>query len=187
MEKNQIHRLLEKYFEGNTSLKEEKDLRDYFSGSDINNPEWTSMKRQFDLLISGQGIHFDISDLESGILKSIDDYERQHNPPLRKSYIIRYLVAASVSIAFILSGILLFRTQHTQIADTYSDPQLAYAETQKTLLFISQKMNDGMKPLNHINRINSGTQQLKNLEKMDKSMGMLNLVSFINQSSNLKK
>jgi hypothetical protein len=108
-------------------------------------------------------------------------------PAEKKTYLLRYLVAASFALAIVLSGIFFLRSERDEITDTFTDPQLAYAETQKTLLFISQKMNEGMKPLDNISKINTGASQLKNLEKMDKSLGMLNLVSFINQSSNMKK
>jgi hypothetical protein len=82
---------------------------------------------------------------------------------------------------------MIFQSQNRKTPDTYSDPQLAYIETQKALLYISQKMNKGMKPLSNVSKINAGTEPLKNLGKLDESLGMLTLVSFVNQSSNLKK
>jgi len=188
MERNQIHRLLEKYFEGDTTLEEEKTLHGFFAEeAKDKNPEWMLLKKQFEIFRAGQELTFDTTHLDSGLFRLIEEYEIQQNPPAGKRSLVRYMIAACITIAVVLSGIFLFRSQNNQIRDTYSDPQLAYAETQKALLFVSQKMNQGMKPLNHITKINSGTEQLKNLEKMDKSLGMLNLVSFINQSSNLKK
>ncbi|HEX2393795.1 MAG TPA: hypothetical protein VHI78_00520 [Bacteroidales bacterium] len=187
MEKNQIHRLLEKYFEGSTTLEEEKALRDFFSVSGDDNPDLLPLKRQFEIFSAGQSLSFNTLDLESGIIKSIEDFEQKQIPPVRKPGITRYLVAASIAIAVLLSGIFILKSQNKQIRDTYTDPQIAYAETQKALLLISQKMNEGMQPLTNITKINSGNEQLKKLEKMDKSLEMLNLVSFINQSSNLKK
>jgi hypothetical protein len=188
MEKNQIHRLLEKYFEGNTTLDEEKSLHGFFAEEGVDKyPEWLPLKKQFELFRAGKELSFDTAHLDSGLFRLIEEYEIQQTPPAGRRNLVRFMIAACITIAVVLSGIFIFRSQNRQIRDTYSDPQLAYAETQKALLFVSQKMNQGMKPLNHITKINSGTEQLKNLEKMDKSLGMLNLVSFINQSSNLKK
>lgn len=187
METNQIQLLLEKYYEGRSSLEEEKVLRDFFSRSGDDNPELIPLKRQFEIFTTGQSLSFDSNDLESRIINSIEMFEHQQITPVRKLKITRYMVAASIAIAVILSGLFIIRSHNKQITDTYTDPQIAYAETQKALLFISSKMNEGIQPLANISKINSGNEQLKKLEKMDKSLEMLNLVSFINQSSNLKK
>lgn len=185
MEKHQINQLIEKYFEGNTSLKEEKILREYLSQDEYN--DWPELKKQFGYFKEAQELSLNTSRLESRIISSIEEFERQSSPPAKKRSITRYLVAATIAAAIIIAGIFIARSPDNRIRDTYTDPAIAYAETQKALLLVSQKMNQGIKPLNHINRLNTGTQQLKNLEKMDKSLEMLNLVSFINPSSNLKK
>jgi len=187
MEKNQIHQLLAKYFEGKSTLEEERILLGIFSDLQDSDPEWRPVKKQFELFRAGREYSYSTDDLEANIIKGIEEYELRMSPPVKKRSISQYMVAASIAIAVVLSGIVLFRATDKEIKDTFNDPQLAYAETQKALLFVSQKMNQGMKPLTNISKINSGSEQLKNLEKMDKSLGMLNLVSFINQSSNLKK
>ncbi len=188
MENYQIHRLLEKFFEGNTSIEEEKALQNYFASDTSGDTEWRLLKRQFDLFASARDLKFNSLDLESEILQKIEDFEKQKiEEPKRSFPLTRFLVAASISLAVILSGVFILRSKKNGPTDTFADPQLAYAETQKALLFVSQKLNEGMKPLDNINKIKDATGQLKNLEKMDESLGMLNLVSFINHSSNLKK
>jgi hypothetical protein len=187
MDKNQIHQLLAKYFEGNTTLDEERVLLDFFSALQDEEAELRPLKKQFDLFRTGREFSLDATNLESKILEGIKEYEMQIRPAAKKRNITRYLLAASIIGIIAISGIVFFKAGNNRLKDTYSDPQLAYAETQKALLFVSQKMNQGMKPLANITKITSGSGQLKNLEKMDKSLGMLNLVSFINQSSNLKK
>lgn len=188
MEKNQIHGLLVKYFEGNTTLAEERILDEFFLQDNSKDAETAPLRKQFELFRSGRQLTFKMPQLDDAVISSIELYELRQQPPASKlSSIKRYMIAASISIAVILSGLLIFRSGNRELKDTYTDPRLAYAETQKALMFVSQKMNDGMKPLNNINKMNSGTGQLRNLEKMDKSLEMLNLVSFINQSSNLKK
>jgi hypothetical protein len=187
MERNQIHRLLEKYFEGNTTLEEERILTGFLMELDSRDTELLPVKKQFELFRTGQELSFNTDQLDEKIMRSIAEYENQQIPPVRKIRITRFLLAASIAIAVVLTGIFLLRSGNKVINDTYTDPRLAYEETQKTLIYISSKINEGMKPLNNISKINSGTEQLRNLEKIDKSLGMLNLVSFINPSSNLKK
>jgi hypothetical protein len=187
MDNSQIQQLLAKYFEGNTTLEEEKMLRQYLSTAEDTDEERRLLKRQFEIFHSVSGLTFDTVALDDRILKKITSWEQQVDPPVRKFRRMHLLVAASVALAIAVSGVVFFKAQSSRAKDTFDDPRLAYAETQRALLFVSQKMNQGMEPLSNISRINTGTEQLKNLEKMDESLGMLNLVSFINQSSNLKK
>ena len=71
--------------------------------------------------------------------------------------------------------------------DTFDDPQLAYLEAQKTLLYVSKTMSKGMEPLKNVSKINEGTGHLKTLKKLDSGLEMMNMVSIINKSTNLKK
>lgn len=105
----------------------------------------------------------------------------------KTNWIPRIAVAASIAVLIGISGVVVLNKEWHREKDTFSDPQLAYAEAQKTLLYVSQKMNQGMKPLNAVSKINAGAKPLKSLKKLDHSMDMLNRVSFMNQSSNLKK
>jgi hypothetical protein len=183
MEKDQILLLLEKYFEGLTSLEEEKTLQSYFADQQEIDSALLPLKKHFELLRKGRELPFKSDLLNAKILVNIKNYENSLLPPSRKLNISRFLIAASVAALIGISGLIFLKTQHKQIEDTYSDPHLAYIETQKALLFVSQKMNKGIEPLSKISKINTGAEQLKNLEKMDKSLNMLHIVSFINKTN----
>ena len=187
MDKVQIQQLLTKYFEGNTTLEEERFLQEYFAAGAGIDEDLHSMKKHFELFRIGSRLSFDTVAIESGILKCIESYEHEMHPPVRQINLTKLLIAASIALVITFSGIFFLKNKNSSLHDTYSDPQLAYQETQKALLYVSQKMNKGLDPLSKISKINTGTSQLKKLEKMDESLGMLNLVSIINQSSNLKK
>jgi hypothetical protein len=187
MKNDRIHQLIEKYFSGHTSREEEMILEEYFSGNNPVENDLIPLKNQFLLFKKGKEFSFDTAFLESRIISKIEDSEKQPEIPNRKLNLSRLMIAASIAIFITIASVIVFRFEHKEIKDTYTDPQLAYLETQKTLLFISQKMNKSLQPLSNISKMNTGTNQLKKLEKIDQSMGMLNLVSFINQSSNLKK
>jgi hypothetical protein len=187
MEINQIRQLLAKYSEGNTTLKEEKVLQAYFTEEREIDMDLLSWRHQFVVIKAGREYNFDITGLETKILSTIDGQISQAEPKNRKIYFYRMLIAASVAIMIGISGVIFYQLQKNNNKDTFTDPQLAYNETQRALLYVSQKMNKGIEPLSNISIINTATKQLKTLEKMDQSLGMLNLVSFINSSSNLKK
>jgi hypothetical protein len=182
----EIQVLLEKYFEGETTLEEDQALLDYFSGENIDS-KLRHYQQQFLLLKSGrEPLVFD-PEFESrlaGLIKGQGEIpQREHKTP----WITRLAVAATIAVLIGISGVLFLNKEWHKEEDTFSDPQLAYAEAQKTLLYVSQKMNQGMKPLNAVSKINAGAKSLKSLKKLDHSLDMLNRVSFMNQSSNLKK
>ena len=186
MDIKEIQVLLEKYFEGETTLEEDQALLDYFSGENIDS-KLRPWQQQFLLLKSGrEPLVFD-PEFENRLAGLI---ESQQEIPLHKHksrWISRLAVAATIAVLIGISGVIVLNKEWHKEKDTFSDPQVAYAEAQKTLLFVSQKMNQGMKPLNAVSKINAGTKSLKSLKKLDHSLDMLNRVSFMNQSSNLKK
>jgi hypothetical protein len=186
MDIKEIQVLLEKYFEGETTLEEDQALLDYFSGENVDS-KLRPFQQQFLLLQSGREPLAFGPEFEKRLTDMI---ESQQEIPLHKPkspWITRLAVAATIAVLIGISGVIVLNKEWHKEKDTFSDPQLAYAEAQKTLLYVSQKMNQGMKPLNAVSKINAGAKPLKSLKKLDHSLDMLNRVSFMNQSSNLKK
>lgn len=177
--------LLNRYFEGNSSIEDERRLKEYFRGTV--DPEFHPLKKQFNLIEKSRNQMYECSRLESSILSSIDAFESKNRPEPKRKSITMFRIMAAASIALIISLIIFWPEYKNQTKDTFTDPKLAYIETQNALLLISRKMNKGIEPLSNINKINTGTEQLQNLKRMDESMGMLNVVSLINNASNLKK
>ncbi|MBN2813354.1 MAG: hypothetical protein JXQ80_04710 [Bacteroidales bacterium] len=188
MDISRIYELIGKYTEGNTTLEEEKYLREWIQEAGPALPaDLLPFRNQFELFSAAQDIPVDIYALNNSILDRINDFETQNKPEKNSNRFSRLLIAASLAAVVGLAGFFLYRTGTHRETDTYADPQMAYLETQKALLFVSQQMNKGIEPLSNVTKINTGQDQLRTLERMDESLGMLNLVSFINKSSNLKK
>ena len=185
MDIKEIQDLLEKYYKGETTLDEDQALFDYFAG-DNTDPIFRPHRQQFMLLQSGR----EPLSIDPGFenrLAGLIGAQQQETPGYRLPRINRLAVAASIAVLIGISGVIFFSKGSHNEKDTYSNPGLAYAEAQKTLLYVSQKMNQGIKPLDAVSKINAGDKPLKSLKKLDRSMDMLNRVSFMNQSSNLKK
>ncbi|MBN1790549.1 MAG: hypothetical protein JW830_08640 [Bacteroidales bacterium] len=187
MDTNRIRQLLVRYFEGATTLEEERTLRDYFTGDQPVEEDLIPFRDQFNLFDETLISQAESDALQAKIMNRILSMEADGEVKTSKMSLKRLMMAASVAAAIGLSVLLITRFQNSEVKDTYADPQLAYQETQKALLYISQKMNHGLEPLNNVSKINTGADQLRNIGKMDESLGMLNLVSIINQSSNMKK
>lgn len=186
MDTRQIKTLLEKYFDGMTSLEEDQILFGYFSGKDVAE-ELLPHRDHFRLLQAGRDPMVPDHSFEEKLAGLLSDPVVL--PSAKPAVRLFPRIAAAAAVAVLIGASVLFvaRNSLNNNRDTYSDPQLAYQETRKTLLYISQTMNKGMEPLQNVNKINTGTRHLQSLKKMDSSLGMLNMVSFINNSSNLKK
>jgi len=180
--------LLEKYFEGLTSLSEEALLYSYFSG-DVIAEELLPYREQFRLLQAGREplpVNTAFEERLAGLL--VDDASLEMPVPVRRiRHFPRWAAAAAIALLIGSSVLMVVQQRSGRNKDTFSDPQLAYLEAQKTLLYVSKTMNKGMEPLKNVSKINEGTGHLKTLKKLDSGLEMMNMVSIINKSTNLKK
>ena len=120
MELAKIEKLVDKYLEAETTLEEEKTLKEYFSKSDV--PEHLLAYKD---LFS----YFKNSSLEKSNKKIIIP---------QRSVNLRWLSVAAVVIFFI--GI--YSVNQNNISEK-EEARQAYMETQKALNLISQNLNKG--------------------------------------------
>lgn len=142
---DRIEILIEKYFEGETSIAEEKELKAYFSSSDVAQ-HLEQYKPVFGYFSQAKQEQFTASiPLKSG----------------KKQKRLAWLsVAASVVVMF---GIGFFAYQNTseptqENLGVIDDPEIAFKETQKALALISKHVNTGIKSVNYLGEY----QQSKN-------------------------
>jgi len=143
-------KLLEKYYEGNTSEAEELLLRQYFCKED-SPAGYETEKEIFGFYSDLEKIPEPSADFEKRILAGIDrNIFRSDLQKKRRLFLSLMGAAAGV---LILTGSYFFFIHRAEPRDTFSDPELAYAETLKILYNVSSGLNHG-------------TQSLKPLSKM---------------------
>ena len=142
---DRIEILIEKYFEGETSIAEEKELKAYFSSSDVAQ-HLEQYKPVFGYFSQAKQEQFTASiPLKSG----------------KKQKRLAWLsVAASVVV---MLGIGFFAYQNTseptqENLGVIDDPEIAFKETQKALALISKHVNTGIESVNYLGEY----QQSKN-------------------------
>jgi hypothetical protein len=155
MEPDKIKELLEKYWQAETSLAEEAELKEYFATNpgDPNNPT----AALFNYLSEEQQITMP---------NTLNDPAKKPRinwmTPLLK-------VAAVLLIVFSIVYIWLPKQKTTPIAatqsDTYDDPEKAYLETKKALLLIAHHLNEGKGYMTEINKINKAEQLIHSTDK----------------------
>jgi hypothetical protein len=164
MKTEELNRLLEKYYNGESTEEEESELRVFFNGKTV--PEgYDAEKALFSYYLEVLEVPEPSSDFEAGILTRIDEYEKNRGTRKFRSFILPALSTAAGIL--ILAGSYFFFVHRAEPQDTFSDPELAYAETMKILTDISSQLNRGTMALEPVSRINDVTS--KSFEAINKS------------------
>jgi hypothetical protein len=184
MDTGQVRLLIDKYFEGNTTLKEEQQLRNYFKGDHEIPEELVQVKNHFLLLDPVSDYSPDIQGLKSKISNLIDN-PNDTVSILQRSHTSRWLFAAATLVILIgIAGVITYQKHNRASSDTFSDPWIAYEEAKNTLLYVSSQMSEGIEPLSHVEKIYTGADKIQSLEKINTSFGIIKKVSYIGNSNN---
>ncbi len=185
MKPAEIIQLLTKYYDGNSTVEEERLLKDYFGGTGV--PEELLEEQEifrYYSSVSNKDVPEPSADFELRIIDAIDREEKRTAVPGRRSL---YRMLSGVAAAMlILAAAYFFFESRPDIRDTYSDPEVAYAEAMKILYSVSYRMNEGTKALGQLaalqeetgrtlNAVGKSTSQLednmKSLEIIFKTLG----------------
>ena len=129
MELKLVEQLLEKYFQGATTIAEEKQLKAYFSSNDVA-PHLAKYQSLFGYFETQKGTQF------------------EQKLPLqpRKQRTVKWIgIAASFVVLFGLATFYFYPSEpkHEDLG-TYGNPEEALAATHKALLMVSKQVNIGM-------------------------------------------
>lgn len=181
MKTEYIKEILEKYYEGFSSAEEEKILIDYFSTENIA-PELANEQLIFNSLHSIEEVPFN-DQLESRLENIIDVLDKKERAiaktaTSKKRNIRPFFWVSSVAASLILLiSIGYLYQQHNEyqvesstisLKDTYSDPEKAYAEAEKALILMSEKLNIGLSGIDSMNEGVEKSNEIieKNLTKI---------------------
>jgi len=175
MNTKEIEDLLEKYYEGLTSLEEEKQLCEFFLEDIVPSylAPYADLFRSF-----AESRQEEISDpeFEEKFLKAIEE-----TPVISMYSKKRRLIYITGLAAGVLLLIGLFFTFTKDVftkppKNTITNPDLAYAETQKALLMLSENFHTGISQIEKLQAFDKGIEQLQNLQRFDQ--GILQVQKF---------
>lgn len=162
MDLQTIDKLLEKYWNADTSPEEEEQLRKYFSENGV--PEHLrgvaalfrqyQADRQFKTLDAG---------FETEVLEKISKPEVRFDwqPLLRIAAVLMIFLVT----ALLLKQHLLIPANHQVVVehteDTYEDPQQAYEQTKQALLLVSSLMNEGAQHIEKLETFSEAQETIK--------------------------
>lgn len=168
MKKEELDKLLEKYYSGKTDTFEEKRLKEYFSG-EIIYPGYESEKNIFRHYQSSDKIPVPSDDFEDRIVSAIDNLEKKRKRNSLRLRTVSAISGIAAAVILVLSYFLFIKDE--ELIDTYSDPRIAYTETMKILYEVSVKLNKGTEALEELGKMQGAME--KGLESVDRSASII--------------
>ena len=169
MNTSEIEVLLEKFYEGNTSLQEEKILRDFFRGTNVPAHLW-SHQSLFNYYIKEQRRKSGDRGFEQKLMTQLTEDPGEtpvvHLHPNRNRLLLITGIAASVML---LIG-LLFTFQNDVLKRSpkqtgSQDTELAYANASEALMLVSANLNTGIRQMERLQMVDKA---LKNVQLFNK-------------------
>lgn len=163
MESQRLNELLERYWNCETTLEEEQELRAYFRRGDV--PEqWKDIAALFRYFDSQQ---------EKTITDASFDQRLKEKLKAQRGAKTRYLynamrIAAGVAVLVVATWFVrheIRKSTSQEIVDTYNDPKLAFEETKKALLMISKSFGMAEEQAKKINMFNQAQEEIQNENK----------------------
>ena len=157
MKTQEIKILLQRYFNGETSLEDERLLHEYFKGGNVD--EELQEYAEFFGGISDLTNSIDDSTIEEDVMDFILENEHLEKTKFRKMWKTVTGIAASVII--VLGSYLIYEQQQKPFEDTYQNPEQAYVVAQQTLQFVGSKYNKGMAELSNFKKFEKASNSIK--------------------------
>lgn len=162
MDSKNVEELLARYWNCETSLEEEQALREYFANQEADGSR-KEAAAVFGYFARERAQEMDEAGLKASLRKPLGVKQSKLMRVLHNSLrIAAGIVVLMVAVWFVRSEIR--RSTPQELVDTYSDPELAFEETKKALLMISQGFGTAEQQAKKINLFNEAKQQIQNSE-----------------------
>ncbi|MBT1703202.1 hypothetical protein [Chryseosolibacter indicus] len=169
MDSKKIEELLNKYWNCETSLEEEQQLREYFKGSDIPQ-EFKGAANLFQYFNTHKKKTLNDVSFDDEVLEKV-----RHVPKGRISTLVYNAMRIAAGLAVLVVAAYFVRNEvrkstPQEIVDTYDDPKLAFEETKKALKMISRGFGTAEEKARKINLFNEAKEEIQKGEKENNNL-----------------
>ncbi|MFW6310346.1 MAG: hypothetical protein ACOC1D_04520 [Prolixibacteraceae bacterium] len=157
MELKEAKKILQRYFDGETTLEEERKLEDYFRSENV-----ADELKQYSGFFGGISELAEVSGeatIEEDVMDHILENEQKEKSKYRQLW--RTVTGIAASVILILGGFLLWEQQQKPYEDTFENPEVAYAYAQQTMKYVGAKYNKGVEELSNFNKLETATEPLE--------------------------
>lgn len=164
MNTKEIERLIEKYFAGETTLAEEKVLREFFSGSDV--PEELAGHRPvFSWFEEEQKEGITNPEFDRILFSKLSDEEGRVVSMVPRRTRIAYIASMAAAVV-LLAGITLTIIFTVSPGRKYSSSdEMAYLQAQEALMIVSSNLNRGVSHARYLKAFDKGMEKVQMLSK----------------------
>lgn len=167
MDSKKIEELLQRYWDCETSLEEEKQLQEYFRNENV--PEqWKETAALF---------HYFEQQKNKAVNPQFDKsvLTQLKKPKGKVTNLVQTSLRIAAGVAVLIAAVFFVRQEIRKndtvvMEDTFDDPQKALEETKKALLMISKGFGSAEKQAKKINLINEAQDKIQNKEKDKKQL-----------------
>jgi hypothetical protein len=164
MDSKKIDELLNKYWNCETSLEEEQQLREYFRGQQI--PEqWKETSALFRYFDEHKKKTLTDASFDDEVLKKVKSPKQGK---VTRLFYNSVRIAAGVAVLLVATWFVrneIRQTTPQEVVDTYDDPKLAFEETKKALQMISKSFGNAEEKAKKINMFNEAQEQVQKKEE----------------------
>lgn len=174
--------LLERFWEGKTTLSEEQELRQFVHQSSHQDPELKGLFNYFDKE-KEQSLG---DDFDAEILAQITSKEESGTPVITMNQRFwQWSRVAAAIVAIVAAGFFYQQQQQQYVAEnTFESPEMAYKALKEQLLMVSHYMNKGNETIEQLNHLNKAQEGLKPLRQMQKAGASMVVLSEMNLNNN---
>lgn len=166
MDSNRIDDLLEKYWECETSLEEEKELKAYFNKSEYDKKyaDVAPLFRYYDREQKVGGLD---SFFDQRIMAEIENVQPKAKGKGKVLTLFGNIAkVAAVGLIVVTAGYFIKEElskdeMKPYVSDTFEDPEKAFEETKKALQMISKNFNKGRKEVRKLSTFNEAQEKVK--------------------------
>jgi len=157
METNKIAKLLQTYFNGESSVEEERALENYFRSGNV-----ASEFQEYAAFFNGISELANVSG-DQNIEEEIMDFilENENREKTRYRWLWQTVTGIAASVIIILGGFLFYQQQQKPFEDTFKNPDEAYAYAEQTMQFISEKYAKGLTGLSNFEKLQKVNQPIQ--------------------------
>jgi GTP-sensing pleiotropic transcriptional regulator CodY len=161
MDFENIDSVLEKYWACETSLEEEQMLQNFFTHKNL--PEKYT---ETAALFSYYEAQRNIESKEALEAVSVNKFKQQPKGKMRSMFYNMSRIAAGILViavaTFLIRAEYLKSDKPDPVLDSFNDPMIAFEETKKALMLISENFNKGKREAQKINMLNEATEKVSN-------------------------
>ncbi len=162
MDLDRIEKLLAKYWECETSVEEEKELKRFFNEEQVPD-KWKSLKPLFEYYEQEKKTGKLDGLFDEKVLAQIEPKASIKSPGKMRKLFYDMARVAAVAVIVVVAGYFLREDYKTTSAElgTFEDPKEAFEETKKALMMISKNFNKGRKEAKKVSVFNDAQQKVK--------------------------